>query len=389
MRKLQWALALAIFAGLSMAGCARTSGPLSTPEPKTSVTQTQVRPGSQDRWNAVLAEARSEGTVSIYTHWLPSTRVALGQAFREKYGINLEFSTFTNAGDLMAKVQAEQRAGLYAADIFGMGVSALLNNMKPDGLLGPIPPLLIQPDVLDPKVWLGGQVPLSDKEGLSLSMSGLVMHMIVYNTDLVKDGEITSYRDLLKPQYKGKITMHDPSISGSGVAAITHVGHYLWGKDEAIDFLKRLIVDQQVIFQRDYRLHLESVVRGKYAIAFAPTSDLMAEFLAIGAPIRMATVEEDTIWTSSAGAFGVPVKLAHPNATAVFVNWLLSKEGQTVFIKTIGNPSKRLDVTTEGIDPLFIPDPTKKYYDGNTEESIAAKTEWRTIAKQVMDQYLK
>jgi ABC-type Fe3+ transport system substrate-binding protein len=36
----------------------------------------------------------------------------------------------------------------------------------------------------------------------------------------------------------------------------------------------------------------------------------------------------------------------HPNATKVFVNWLLSKEGQEVYGKAMGQATRRLDVDT-------------------------------------------
>ena len=65
--------------------------------------------------------------------------------------------------------------------------------------------------------------------------------------------------------------------------------------------------------------------------------------------------------------------MPHPNATTVFVNWLLSKEGQTLFIKGFGNPSARADVTGEGLNPLLFPQPGEKIYP-ETEEVIAV---WR------------
>jgi ABC-type Fe3+ transport system substrate-binding protein len=38
----------------------------------------------------------------------------------------------------------------------------------------------------------------------------------------------------------------------------------------------------------------------------------------------------------------------HPNATMVFVNWLLGKEGQEVWTKELNQPSRRWDVDTQG-----------------------------------------
>jgi ABC-type Fe3+ transport system substrate-binding protein len=37
----------------------------------------------------------------------------------------------------------------------------------------------------------------------------------------------------------------------------------------------------------------------------------------------------------------------HPNATKVFVNWLLSKEGQEVWTKEVSQPTRRWDVDAQ------------------------------------------
>jgi len=46
----------------------------------------------------------------------------------------------------------------------------------------------------------------------------------------------------------------------------------------------------------------------------------------------------------------------HPNATKVFVNWLLGSEAQEIFSKTMGAPTRRLDVETKWAKEFgFIP----------------------------------
>jgi len=79
---------------------------------------------------------------------------------------------------------------------------------------------------------------------------------------------------------------------------------------------------------------------------------------------------------------GVPSQLSHPNATRVFVNWLLTKEGQTLFSQSFGNPSSRADVSTKDFNPLLVPVAGKKYY---TElDALAHRAKWLGIAKKVM-----
>lgn len=348
----------------------------------------QVKAPWETRWEKVLADAKKEGIVSNYTLWRPEVKNELVRAFKEKYGINLEFTSFGRGAELLAKVQAEKRAGIYAVDVFGAGATTLLASMKPVGVLGSIKPALILPEVIEPKYWRGNEIAIVDKDSTTFALIGTVIRTVVYNTDLVKEGEITSYWDLLKPQYKGKITLNDPTVTGSGNAVIYHVLYNLWGEQKTAEFLKRLIIEQDVVIQRDNRIHMETVAKGKYAIALGPLPDLIAEFLDVKAPIKIALVEEDNRLTSAAGALGVPTQFAHPNAALVFINWILSKEGQTVFSKVWGNPSMRSDVSTEGLDPLFVPDPSKKYY-LQTEEEVKLRGDALDWSKKIIDSVRK
>lgn len=349
-----------------------------------SQAQSQVREQWEDKWDKILKEAKKEGIVTNYTLWRPEVRNALIQAFREKYGINVEFTSFGRGAELLAKVQAEKRAGIYAADVFGAGATTLLASMKPVEVLGSVKPLLILPEVSEPKYWMGNELAIVDKDNTTFAMIGTVIRTVVYNTDLVKEGEITNYLDLLKPQYKGKIALNDPTVTGPGNAVIYHVLYNLWGQDKTADFLRRLILEQDVVILRDNRIHMESVARGKYSIALAPLPDLIAEFMEVRAPIKIALVEEDNRLTSAAGALGVPTKLAHPNAAVVFINWLLSREGQNVFAKAWGNPSMRVDASTAGIDPMFVPVPGKKYY-MQTEDEVKLRGEALEWSKKIID----
>src|SRR3972149_700446 len=73
------------------------------------------------KWETTLANAKKEGKVSVYTNWAAKTRTLLSQEFKKEYGIEVEFSPFTRGADLLSKYQAEKRAGLHVADVFGTG----------------------------------------------------------------------------------------------------------------------------------------------------------------------------------------------------------------------------------------------------------------------------
>lgn len=352
------------------------------PAPPAKGTPVVAKEGWEQKWEKALAEGKKEGVVNVYTSWKPKTRAELTQAFKEKYGINLEFSPFSGTSEIVSKVLAENRSGLYMADVFGTGV--VIINAKRENMLGPIEPLLVLPEVRNPSAWLGGSLPFVDKDTTAYSMIGVLLRNIVINTDLVKEGEITSYKDLLKPQYKGKIVSHDPSVAGASISLVTNLGTNVWGEAQTIDFLTRLLKEQGVVIQRDYRTNMESVARGKYAVNIAPDTALLAEFIALGAPVKAAMVEEDNVIAAAAGGLAVPPKSPHPNASVVFINWLLTKEGQSIFAATMGNPSRRLDASAEGVNPIFIPAPGKKYYRDDLEEVSALKGKWMEISKKII-----
>lgn len=381
-------LAVSIFLFLSVS-CAKQAAIV--PEQKgaaPAVSPLAAKADWQLQWESLAAAARKEGKVSVYALWRPETRDALGKAFKEKFGISLEYTAFGRGAELLAKVQAEKRAGLYLADAFGAGGPTLIATMKPVEVLGPIEPLLLLPEVKDSALWSGGQVPFLDKDKRAIGMIASIQRYIVYNTDLLKPGEITTYKDALSPRFKDKITLNDPTVTGVGNALLSHLAHHLWSPDEATDFLKQLVRQQNVFIQRDNRLHVESVARGKFSIGLAPLPDVMEEFFALGAPIAAPVLKEGTFVSPAAGALAVPTNFGNPNAARVFVNWILSKEGQTVFARSFGNPSLRADVSTEGIRPVFLPQPGEKLY-LDSEELILFRGQMMGIARKAIDEATK
>ena len=338
----------------------------------------------KQNWDSVLAAAKKEGKLSLYSMWAPQVRIALTEAFKAKYGIEADFMPFSRGQEILARVQTEQRAGLYLADVFGTGASSLITAMKPEGVLGPLEPLLSLPEVTDGKYWRGGRVPFIDRDKTSLGMIASLPRYIIYNTGLIKKGEITTFKDLLKPQYKGMITLNDPRVSGSGKDCFVHLALNVWNFEEAKAYLAQLVKKQEVAVERDNRQHVDSVARGKYAIGLGSNPDNLISFIGLGAPVDAVILKEGVVLTAAAGCVAVPSKLSHPNAAKVFLNWLLGKEGQTVFAKSFGNPSLRTDVSTAGINPLFLPHSQEKIFT-DTEDTILFSTKMMSAAKEIID----
>ncbi|MDP2718775.1 MAG: hypothetical protein Q8P44_02940, partial [Dehalococcoidia bacterium] len=117
---------LLILASFIAAACKPAATPTPPPAPVVRPTATRVvtptpKPEWEVKWDNALAEAKKEGKVSIYALWGQDTRVAVSQAFRDKFGIEAEFTSFARGAELLAKVKLEQNAGLNIPDVFGAG----------------------------------------------------------------------------------------------------------------------------------------------------------------------------------------------------------------------------------------------------------------------------
>ncbi|MBI4333070.1 MAG: extracellular solute-binding protein, partial [Chloroflexi bacterium] len=254
----------------------------------------------------------------------------------------------------------EQERGLRIADAVIAGGGTLLTVLKPKGTLAPMEPFLILPEVTDTRLWLGEQL-FHDKDKTGVGFMSSYMRYVIRNTDLVKPDEVTKYEDLLKPQFKKKIVMMDPTMTGATLSWSSGLARNR-GIEQTKDFL-RALVKQEPTLSRDVRFIYENVAKGKYSIGMEARPEAMAEFQSIGAPLAYAKINEISKLAPSNAVISLASQPAHPNAATVFVNWLLSKEGQTVASsKGWGAPSSRQDVPREGLSSWLFPGPDEKFF---------------------------
>lgn len=343
---------LALVSGCGFKPASEESAPTGTISKPTVV----EKAAWEEKWEKIVKAGKEEGTITVYTSSGPQVRTDVAKAFRDRYGLNVEWVS-GRPPELLQKVTTERRAGIYAADVFITG-SALVTTFKPSGVLDPIGPALILPELVDPKGWMGGEIPFFDKERSSIGFIGTFNSFMLRNTDMVKPDEITSHRDLAKPQWKGKIVLQDPDLLGAGLYWVAFLQR-IWGQTETRSFLQEL-KKQDAPLAVDARLQVEWVARGKYPVSIGARLETTQDFINAGAPLRAVKVIEGGLITPGGGGVGLPNRPAHPNGAIIFINWLLSKEGQTTFARAMGNPSARIDVSREGFSPSVFPDPGEK-----------------------------
>lgn len=363
-----------ILISLFLAAC-RPPEPASV-QPQAAATLATLLPRSP--WEGLVAAARKEGNLNIYAAELGAAKNAIRQAFREKYGIDVD-STEGRPAEILAKITAERRAGLYLQDIGLMGQSTFVYDIKPLGMSIPIVPLLILPEVTDATKWRDGKIPFGDKDQHSIAMVAQAIPVSIRNTDIIAEGEITSFADYFEHKWKGKIVLSDPAMAGSVNNTFALFATRTFGKERTVELMRRLAA-QDLVMIRDSRLLLEWVARGKYPLGIGQSASIFAEFKRLGAPIAFVKLKEPPIVAAGAGNLFVFDKAPHPNATKLFVNWLLSQEGASVWSAAHGYPSRRLDVSTESFDPMLVPPPGSSIPD---EAYLQIQGEMRKIATEI------
>ncbi|MBI4332204.1 MAG: extracellular solute-binding protein [Chloroflexi bacterium] len=380
-------IAVMVLIGLIFGACGPTAAPApvtTPPEPKAPAAAGKA--AWEVEWGQVLAAARKEGKVVLYTTRSGDTGRQLAEAFEKKFGIQLEFLV-GRGEEITQRMLTERAAGLYLADVTISGTSSLLISMKPQGLIDKIEPLLLLPEVTDPQAWVTNGVPFADKDRTTIGIVASTNRYVARNTELTREGEVTSYKDVLDPRWKGKIASDDPTVTGTGNAFFTFLATQVWGLEQTKEFMRQF-VKQEPALTRDKRLSAEWVARGKYALGVAPTHQTVIDFARAGAPIAWVKVSEGTKAATSGGALGIMAKRPHPNATRVFVNWVLGSEGHAVFVKAQGMPGARRDAPREGVSPEQFPDPGEKVYP-ETEDSILFGEEMMKVSREIFAPLMK
>ena len=302
--------------------------------------------GQQDKaagtadWDKLVDAAKKEGKVKVSLPASAEKKKQVEEQFKKRYGIEVE--TFTARGSSAVRRMADEfKAGVRSFDLHIGGSSSIVSGMLDEGILDPIEPWLVLPEVKDPKQWWGGHLWVDNAKRFVYTFQAYLSEVIWYNTELVKPAEIRSLDDFLNPKWKGKIGYLDPRTPGAGDSTWS----FLW-QVKGEQYLKKLVA-QDLFLGRDQRVLAESLARGRVAVMIGNSYYSYLPFLKAGLPIKsLPRLKEGNYGTGGSGNLAIIKGPAHPNSTKVFVNWLLGREGQEIVSRALGQATRRLDVDT-------------------------------------------
>jgi iron(III) transport system substrate-binding protein len=373
------AILLVLFASVSCAAPAAAPSAGAPPAPAGATAPTP------SEWERTVAAAEQEGRVTVSGPPGDLVRRRMVEDFRKAYP-KIEVEWTGNAGaEQVAKLETERRAGLYTLDVFVSGTSFTFSVLRPNGMLDPIPPALLLPEVTDPKNWLGNQLEYSDNERqYNLVFATTVPPIVAYDPKQVEPQEIGALSDVVAPKWNGKLLVNEP-LPGGGPAIVNF--RWFWhtlGPERTAAFA-RAVKAQAGAITKDQRQQVEWVARGRYPVLLGPSVGVLRQMEQQGLQVGEITEFKDIggRTTPSFGSLMLLNRAPHPNAAKVFINWLLTREGQTAWSTAMSDASRRLDVSKDHLPAEAVPKPNGQYWPSYAEENAEIAPGLKTLIEEV------
>ena len=296
-------------------------------------------------WDRTVIAAEKEGSVVLNSQPNLVWRDFIVKEFAKAYPkIELNFSIIPSE-QFIARVRVERQTEKYLWDLGAAGAAAGFTLYK-DGAIDPLLPELILPEVNNPEVWGGWDEAFVDTpRKYVFSMSAFVLSPY-YNAAHVPAAKVAQMGlgVMLDPAYVGKTAWHDPAVAGGGQSYATLM------RTLGDDNLRKLLVDQKAMVYAQQSQVVEAMARGTAWFGIGPSMNaLIAPYVQAGA-IAQADIQpfgnkpEVSIVSIAGNNLYVLNKRPHPNATRVFINWLLGKDVQYALAKAIDQDSRRTDI---------------------------------------------
>lgn len=296
-------------------------------------------------WDQAVAAAKKEGALNVSG---PSGRIWRDQLleFQKSYPeIKLSITPFASR-DFWPRLVKEREAGQYLWDLRIGGGDTASYALKDKGFLAPVRPLLLLPEVTDGSKWIGGSdaMYIDNEKKYFLIFAATNTQSDYYNKTKIAGADSPTVQSLVDPKWAGKISLADPR-AGSSLNTLT-VLDKLYGDD----FILKFLANKPVV-TKEPRQQIEWLSSGRYPIAYGLPSAPLVEYGQSGGHVEdFIPIPGLKLWSPGVGGIQIPTNAPHPNATKVFVNWLLTRDVQARLMQAVQLNSLRNDV------PLGAPD---------------------------------
>ncbi len=257
-----------------------------------------------DRAERLIAGAKREGTLTLYTSAAVDDMAVPAAAFEKKYGVKLRVWR-ASSEHIVQRSVTEARGGRYDADVFETGGAAmealhrekLLQQVKVPGLAA------LNPAAFTPHgEWTGTR---------------FNVFVAAVNTRLVAREEFPkSYDDLLDPRWKGRLGIEAEDSDWFGAV----IGQL--GEARGLKLFRDIVAANGISVRKGHTLLANLVVSGEVPLALTIYSFRAEQMKKNGAPIDWFAIPPAIARFEGAG---VARRAPHPHAAVLFHEFLLTE----------------------------------------------------------------
>jgi iron(III) transport system substrate-binding protein len=266
---------------------------------------------ADDSWDKVVAEAKKEGHVVLYSAFVGlAAHQNLKRDFEANYGITVDILE-GRASEIRERIRIEQVAGRFTADVSENGRTTTTLQIAQDHVFDPFGTL--------PS--LGHLKPEFHSDEIRLATFAIA-YGILANTRLVKpEDEPKSWMDLTDPKWKGKILSDDlRALGGGGVL------FYVLEEHLGQEFHEKL-AKQELKFSREIPANERRVARGELPLYIPVSLTSLSELK--GLPVKFLVPKEGLPYVGYDLAL---LKHApHPNAARLLMEYCIGERMQQTY----------------------------------------------------------
>jgi iron(III) transport system substrate-binding protein len=272
-------------------------------------------------------QGKPEDQVVVYSAADADMVNAMVAAFQQKYPAIKVSTVVAGTGEVVKRVEAEAARPL----------GDVLWSVGPESL-GAKKNLLTPYESREAATFFPGQAP-ADHVWTPYSV---MPYIIMYNKKLVPDGEAPkAWKDVLEPRWKGKVAYADATKSGSSYTLLV-TWLTVFGKNDAgWKFVEDVLRQSKVLPKSSMTYQMVANAEIPIGLTFEQAA---FDYLKGGAPIGIVYPSEGTAIIPDGSA--LIANGPHPNAARLFLDFTVSKEGQSLTVDKFGRRSVRKDVAT-------------------------------------------
>jgi iron(III) transport system substrate-binding protein len=273
-----------------------------------------------DREQRLLAGARKEGVLMLYTSFHEQNLPLFVSSFEKRYGVKVR--TWRSGADkVLQRIVTEGGAGRFDVDAVHVG-SGELEALHREKLLqrvdSPHHKNLLPAAMSAHREW----VP-----------TYLTVWVQAYNTNAVKKESLPrTFQDLLDPKWKGKLGIEAGNDDWFG-KTVTEMG-----EQKGLKLFREIVATNGISVRKGHSLLSNLVVSGEVPFAITMHSNLSESARKQGAPVDWIALQP---LVARANGVAVARKAPHPYAALLFYDFLIGNEGQKLFAERDYVPASR------------------------------------------------